>query len=141
MKKSPKTILDFESLCALCLIHDYKLYVLFSQKLTTIAESVKEAKESMRQKSLAAGMDEVHQDLLEQPTCLPLGPELEVTGVSVRNCSYFNSNTLPLKINFVGPDAESLPAIFKVNIHSQMICINYITINFLSAEMTCSRIS
>nr|CAA63485.1 phosphoinositide 3-kinase [Drosophila melanogaster] len=83
------------------------------QKLTTIAESVKEAKESMRQKSLAAGMDEVHQDLLEQPTCLPLGPELEVTGVSVRNCSYFNSNTLPLKINFVGPDAESLPAIFK----------------------------
>ncbi|KAH8322857.1 hypothetical protein KR059_009178 [Drosophila kikkawai] len=83
------------------------------QKLTTIAESVKEAKESMRQKSLAAGMDEVHQDLLEKPTCLPLGPELEVTGVSVRNCSYFNSNTLPLKITFVGPDAESLPAIFK----------------------------
>ncbi|KAH8315286.1 hypothetical protein KR074_003629 [Drosophila pseudoananassae] len=83
------------------------------QKLTKIAESVKEAKESMRQKSLAAGMDEVHQDLLEKPTCLPLGPELEVTGVSVRNCSYFNSNTLPLKINFVGPDAESLPAIFK----------------------------
>ncbi|EDV39394.1 uncharacterized protein Dana_GF24513, isoform E [Drosophila ananassae] len=83
------------------------------QKLTKIAESVKEAKESMRQKCLAAGMDEVHQDLLEKPTCLPLGPELEVTGVSVRNCSYFNSNTLPLKINFVGPDAESLPAIFK----------------------------
>ncbi|XP_002025662.2 phosphatidylinositol 4-phosphate 3-kinase C2 domain-containing subunit alpha isoform X1 [Drosophila persimilis] len=83
------------------------------QKLTTIAESVKESKESMRQKSLAAGMDEVHQDLLDKPTCLPLGPELEVTGVAVRNCSYFNSNTLPLKITFVGPDAESLPAIFK----------------------------
>jgi len=96
----------------------------------------------MRQKSLAAGMDEVHQDLLEKPTCLPLGPELEVTGVSVRNCSYFNSNTLPLKINFVGPDAESLPAIFKVNTNDYSHTKYDLKTNiFLSAEMTCSRTS
>ncbi|KAH8370988.1 hypothetical protein KR093_005859 [Drosophila rubida] len=100
------------------------------QNLVTIAESVKEAKESMRQKSLAAGMDQVHQDLLEKPTCLPLGPELEVTGVNVRNCSYFNSNTLPLKITFVGPDAEPLPAIFKCgdDLQQDMLTIQLIRI-------------
>ncbi|ALC43846.1 Pi3K68D [Drosophila busckii] len=100
------------------------------QNLTKIAESVKEAKESMRQKSLAAGMDQVHQDLLDEPTCLPLGPELEVTGVNVRNCSYFNSNTLPLKITFVGPDAEPLPAIFKCgdDLQQDMLTIQLIRI-------------
>lgn len=56
----------------------------------------------------------VNQILTERPTSLPLGPELEVVGVSVRNCSYFNSNTLPLKIHFVGPDGGLVPAIFKV---------------------------
>lgn len=82
----------------------------------------------MRQKSLVAGMDEVHQDLLEKPTCLPLGPELEVSGVNVRNCSYFNSNTLPLKITFVGPDAEPLPAIFKVSCSSCYSHMDYISL-------------
>lgn len=96
----------------------------FAQNLAKIAESVKEAKESMRQKSLVAGMDQVHQDLSEEPTCLPLGPELEVSGVNVRNCSYFNSNTLPLKITFVGPDSEPLPAIFKV---TQRCCLSLAT--------------
>ncbi|XP_017863725.1 PREDICTED: phosphatidylinositol 4-phosphate 3-kinase C2 domain-containing subunit alpha [Drosophila arizonae] len=100
------------------------------QNLSKIAESVKEAKESMRQKSLVAGMDEVHQDLVEKPTCLPLGPELEVSGVNVRNCSYFNSNTLPLKITFVGPDAEPLPAIFKCgdDLQQDMLTIQLIRI-------------
>ncbi|EDV96661.1 phosphatidylinositol 4-phosphate 3-kinase C2 domain-containing subunit beta [Drosophila grimshawi] len=100
------------------------------QNLAKIAESVKEAKESMRQKSLAAGMDMVHMDLQVEPTCLPLGPELEVSGVNVRNCSYFNSNTLPLKITFVGPDAEPLPAIFKCgdDLQQDMLTIQLIRI-------------
>lgn len=59
-------------------------------------------------------MDIVHQQLSDKPTSLPLGPELEVTGVNVRNCSYFNSNTLPLKISYINSDGEVLPAIFKV---------------------------
>lgn len=31
-----------------------------------------------------------------------------------RSCSYFNSNTLPLKINFIGSDNAVIPAMFKV---------------------------
>lgn len=76
---------------------------------------MKEAKESLRQKTLCFGMETVHQQLGDKPTSLPLGPELEVTGVNVRSCSYFNSNTLPLKISYIGSDGEILPAIFKVS--------------------------
>lgn len=68
----------------------------------------------MRQKVLINGIESVHQALTDNPTCLPLGPEYEVYGINVRNCSYFNSNTLPLKITFIGSDNELLPAIFKV---------------------------
>ncbi|XP_067613396.1 phosphatidylinositol 4-phosphate 3-kinase C2 domain-containing subunit beta isoform X2 [Eurosta solidaginis] len=83
------------------------------KSLARLAESVKEAKESLRQKTLCFGMETVHQQLGDKPTSLPLGPELEVTGVNVRSCSYFNSNTLPLKISYIGSDGEMLPAIFK----------------------------
>lgn len=103
---------------------------------------MKGAKETSRQRSLVAGMDQVHQDLLDEPTCLPLGPELEVMGVNVRNCSYFNSNTLPLKITFVGPDAEPLPAIFKVPHSIELIPLPLsITLcSYFSVAMICSRI-
>jgi len=84
------------------------------KSLADVAQHVKSAKESMRQKTLVQGLESVNQILLERPTSLPLGPGLEVTGVNVRNCSYFNSNTLPLKINFLCPDGGLLPAIFKV---------------------------
>uniref|UniRef100_A0A1B0DD91 phosphatidylinositol 3-kinase n=1 Tax=Phlebotomus papatasi TaxID=29031 RepID=A0A1B0DD91_PHLPP len=83
------------------------------EALADAAQSVKQSKESMRQKTLVQSMEVVNQILTERPTSLPLGPELEVVGVSVRNCSYFNSNTLPLKIHFVGPDGGLVPAIFK----------------------------
>lgn len=86
----------------------------YFQHLAHVAESVKEVKEAMRQKVLISGIESVHQALIENPTCLPLGPEHEVHGINVRNCSYFNSNTLPLKITFIGSDNELLPAIFKV---------------------------
>uniref|UniRef100_A0A1I8NM56 Uncharacterized protein n=1 Tax=Stomoxys calcitrans TaxID=35570 RepID=A0A1I8NM56_STOCA len=91
----------------------FLLQNLMCRNLADIAEHVKEAKEALRQKFLSAGMDGVNQELLDKHTSLPLGPELEVSGINVRNCSYFNSNTLPLKISFVGPDSEPLPAIFK----------------------------
>ncbi|XP_018801021.1 PREDICTED: phosphatidylinositol 4-phosphate 3-kinase C2 domain-containing subunit beta [Bactrocera latifrons] len=83
------------------------------KSLASLADSVKQAKESLRQKTLCFGMESVHQQLNDKPTSLPLGPELEVTGVNVRSCSYFNSNTLPLKISYINSDGEVLPAIFK----------------------------
>jgi phosphatidylinositol-4-phosphate 3-kinase len=81
--------------------------------LADVAKSVKVAKESLRLSILRQNIENVHQILLEKPTSLPLGPGLEVTGISVRTCNYFNSNTLPLKINFLGPDNLLIPAIFK----------------------------
>lgn len=83
------------------------------KELSEIAQSVKLAKESHRLSILRIGMNKVNSILQENPTSLPLGPGLEVTGVNSHYCNYFNSNTLPLKIYFVGPDKSLLPAIFK----------------------------
>ncbi|XP_037934157.1 phosphatidylinositol 4-phosphate 3-kinase C2 domain-containing subunit beta [Teleopsis dalmanni] len=101
------------AICGEKLLSRFLRQNMMCKTLAKVAENVKEAKESVRQKTLCLGMDIVHQDLIDKPTSLPLGPELEVTGVNVRSCSYFNSNTLPLKISYVGPDTEILPAIFK----------------------------
>ncbi|XP_058466396.1 phosphatidylinositol 4-phosphate 3-kinase C2 domain-containing subunit beta [Malaya genurostris] len=81
--------------------------------LGEVAQSVKLAKESHRLQMLKQGLESVNQILIDNPTVLPLGPGNEVTGVVVRSCNYFNSNTLPLKINFMGPDKVIVPAIFK----------------------------
>lgn len=83
--------------------------------LGDVAQNVKQSKESHRNKVLMSQLERVHHHLVERPTSLPLGPELEVTGIDCRSSSYFNSNTLPLKINFMGPDNETIQAIFKVS--------------------------
>ena len=80
-----------------------------------VADSVKISKESTRLSILRHNIENVNQILLENPTSLPLSPGLEVTGVNSKTCNYFNSNTLPLKINFMGPDKMIIPAIFKVS--------------------------
>lgn len=86
---------------------------LMCKELTDVAQNVKQAKESHRLSHLRLGLEKVNTLLQDNPTALPLGPGLEVTGVSTQNSSYFNSNTLPLKIYFHGPDKSLLPAIFK----------------------------
>ncbi|KAL9702173.1 hypothetical protein quinque_005691 [Culex quinquefasciatus] len=83
------------------------------KKLGEVAQSVKIAKESHRLQMLKQGLESVNQMLIDAPTVLPLGPGNEVTGIVVRSCNYFNSNTLPLKVNFMGPDKVIVPAIFK----------------------------
>ncbi|XP_065090885.1 phosphatidylinositol 4-phosphate 3-kinase C2 domain-containing subunit beta [Ochlerotatus camptorhynchus] len=83
------------------------------KKLGEVAQSVKISKESQRLQILKQGLESVNQMLIDNPTVLPLGPGNEVTGVVVRSCNYFNSNTLPLKVNFMGSDKVIVPAIFK----------------------------
>lgn len=82
--------------------------------LDDVANSVKIAKESYRLSILRNNVETLNQILEENPTSLPLSPGIEVRGVQSKTCSYFNSNTLPLKINFLGPDNLIIPAIFKL---------------------------
>lgn len=67
---------------------------------------------------LCNGLEHVHHNVTDNPTSLPLSPTLRVTGVQVRTCSYFNSSTLPLKINFLAHDGSIIPAIYKVSIEN-----------------------
>jgi phosphatidylinositol-4-phosphate 3-kinase len=82
------------------------------KSLDDVANSVKTAKDSHRLSTLRRNVVTVHQILNDNPTCLPLSPGMHVQGISTGTCSFFNSNTLPLKINFMGPDGI-IPAIYK----------------------------
>lgn len=87
---------------------------LMCKALDDVAKSVKVAKDNTRLSILRLNIENVHQILTENPTSLPLSPGLEVRGVQANTCMYFNSNTLPLKVNFYGPDNLVIPAIYKL---------------------------
>ncbi|XP_071051233.1 phosphatidylinositol 4-phosphate 3-kinase C2 domain-containing subunit beta [Onthophagus taurus] len=85
-----------------------------NKQLNDAAETIQKTKESQRIKVLHSYLDTLNANLEENPTSLPLSPTLQVLGIQVRSCSYFPSNTLPLKINFQAKDASLIPAIYKV---------------------------
>lgn len=67
--------------------------------------------------TLKSGLQNIHCQLMEDDgTCLPLSPSKLVFGINVQTCAYFQSFTLPLKINFLSCDNVISPAIFKVYI-------------------------
>jgi phosphatidylinositol-4-phosphate 3-kinase len=92
--------------------------------LAAVAENVKISKDSLRLSVLNQGLENLHLTLKEAPTCLPLKPSLEVAGIHIRTCSYYHSNTLPLKLNFLSmeEDGALIPAIFKVIIQLRISC-------------------
>ncbi|CAG9791840.1 unnamed protein product [Diatraea saccharalis] len=87
---------------------------LLVKTLSEVALSVKCAKDGLRQRALVSGGARVSALLRAERTALPLALRAHVHDVDVKSCSYFSSNTLPLKINFIGVDNAVIPAMFKV---------------------------
>ncbi|XP_049865129.1 phosphatidylinositol 4-phosphate 3-kinase C2 domain-containing subunit alpha isoform X2 [Pectinophora gossypiella] len=87
---------------------------LLVKTLSDVAMSVKNAKETQRQRALLVGGERLAAMLRQAPAALPLALHRYVHDVDVKTCSYFSSNTLPLKINFIGSDNAIVPAMFKV---------------------------
>uniref|UniRef100_A0A8C3XK37 Phosphatidylinositol-4-phosphate 3-kinase n=1 Tax=Chelydra serpentina TaxID=8475 RepID=A0A8C3XK37_CHESE len=83
--------------------------------LAKLAQQVREAAPSSRQVGaiLRDGLVDVKQFFSTNGSCrLPLSPSLLVKGI---DCSYFNSNAVPLKLSFQNVDAlgENIRVIFK----------------------------
>ncbi|KAI1309469.1 Phosphatidylinositol 4-phosphate 3-kinase C2 domain-containing subunit alpha [Halotydeus destructor] len=89
-------------------------------KLSEVNEVIKPIKDSHRLKKLHSDLDTVQIALESVPNglCLPLGPGMIVNSVYLNKCSYFTSNTLPLKLVFKSPDSKTpenaIEAIYKV---------------------------
>ncbi|KAM3968313.1 LOW QUALITY PROTEIN: phosphatidylinositol-4-phosphate 3-kinase catalytic subunit Pi3K68D [Aphomia sociella] len=82
--------------------------------LSEVAMLVKMAKEGQRGATLRGGAGRLASRLRAAPASLPLALAAHVHDVDVKSCTYFSSNTLPLKINFIGSDNAIIPAMFKV---------------------------
>ncbi|XP_064214165.1 phosphatidylinositol 4-phosphate 3-kinase C2 domain-containing subunit alpha isoform X1 [Tribolium castaneum] len=87
---------------------------LLVKELNDLAETVKKTKESQRTQVLQNRLRLVDAHLSDNPTSLPLSPTLKVSGVEIKSCFYYPSNTLPLKISFVDGRGTVISAIYKV---------------------------
>ncbi|XP_045763916.1 phosphatidylinositol 4-phosphate 3-kinase C2 domain-containing subunit alpha isoform X1 [Maniola jurtina] len=87
---------------------------LLVKTVADVAMSVKCAKEALRQRALYVGGEKLSGLLRQEPAALPFALHRYVHDIDVKSCSYFSSNTLPLKINFIGIDCAVIPAMFKV---------------------------
>ncbi|XP_019865562.1 phosphatidylinositol 4-phosphate 3-kinase C2 domain-containing subunit beta isoform X2 [Aethina tumida] len=81
--------------------------------LDNAALAVQQAKDQPK-KCLSTELIAINEFLNYEPTSLPLSPSLRVIGIDVHTSSYFPSNTLPLKINFIMKDTSMMSAIYKV---------------------------
>ncbi|XP_055000246.1 phosphatidylinositol 4-phosphate 3-kinase C2 domain-containing subunit beta [Sorex araneus] len=84
--------------------------------LAKLAQQVRDAAPSARPSTLRTGLEELKQFFALNGSCrLPLSPSLLVKGIVPRDCSYFNSNAVPLKLAFqnVDPLGEHIRVIFK----------------------------
>ncbi|KAM8867663.1 phosphatidylinositol 4-phosphate 3-kinase C2 domain-containing subunit beta isoform 1-T1 [Synchiropus picturatus] len=84
--------------------------------LAKVSQKVREAAPSNRQGVLREGLEDVKDFFSVNETCrLPLNPTLQVRGVNIQSCSFFNSNAVPLRLSFqnVDPLGDHVSVIFK----------------------------
>ena len=72
-------------------------------RLTEVAEKVKKSKESARGETLHAELANIPREALRRLR-LPLNPGVEIMGLLVDECSYFNSNSVPLRLVYQNSD-------------------------------------
>ncbi|KAM8795937.1 phosphatidylinositol 4-phosphate 3-kinase C2 domain-containing subunit beta [Eudromia elegans] len=102
--------------CGKGLREEFDRQCLLVNTLAKLAQQVREAAPSARQAILREGLEDVGQFFKANGSCrLPLSPSLLVKGIVPRDCSYFNSNAVPLKLSFqnVDPLGENIRVIFK----------------------------
>ncbi|XP_067166694.1 phosphatidylinositol 4-phosphate 3-kinase C2 domain-containing subunit beta [Apteryx mantelli] len=102
--------------CGKGLREEFDRQCLLVNTLAKLAQQVREAAPSARQAILREGLEDVKQFFKANGSCrLPLSPSLLVKGIVPRDCSYFNSNAVPLKLSFqnVDPLGENIRVIFK----------------------------
>ncbi|XP_076796833.1 phosphatidylinositol 3-kinase C2 domain-containing subunit gamma isoform X3 [Arvicanthis niloticus] len=84
--------------------------------LGDIGEKVKSASDPQRKDVLKKEIGSLEEFFKDIKTChLPLNPALCIKGIDRDACSYFTSNTLPLKITFINanPMGKNISVIFK----------------------------
>ncbi|KAL3279433.1 hypothetical protein HHI36_016944 [Cryptolaemus montrouzieri] len=114
-RKSKLVLRALLAICGETLRNCFLSQQLLVKDLNDIAENVQKSKESVRQTILQQALQSVDKNLKDNETSLPLSLTLRVAGVHIDSCSYFSSNALPLKINFLAPDRSIIPAIYKVS--------------------------
>lgn len=72
------------------------------EEFSRISAEIKQASKDSRTVILRTRLEKINEDLKSNPTSLPLSPALFVNGLAIDQCSYFNSNSLPLKLVFDG---------------------------------------
>ncbi|XP_071809737.1 phosphatidylinositol 4-phosphate 3-kinase C2 domain-containing subunit beta-like isoform X3 [Asterias amurensis] len=102
------------SVCSKGLRHQFRLQEALIENLNNIAEQVKAAKDANRMSLLHASLETVVASL-ESNVLMPTNPSLEIRGLNLPNCGYYNSFTVPLKLVLYNADslAEDVTIMYK----------------------------
>ena len=99
------------------------------EQLCVVASAVKQARDAHRQTTLITELRGVA-DKFVGTFRLPLDPALLVRGVDVDACSFFSSNTVPLRLAFLNADpcGDNIDILFKVRHSNPDLCYLHVMI-------------
>lgn len=69
-------------------------------RLTHVSNEIKKVRDGHRMNILHKKLEQVQDYLIEHKPTIPWAPSIEVCDLELKSCSYFPSNTLPLKLAF-----------------------------------------